>query len=107
MQNIHKHIRFQSITKFTDWLAFFWGIIFTLFCSLAAFRENLGGIFNNRLPLAGDGSFTAIFLKLLKERLIVQKQEKNLRTIELLHTQELEENEDNLDEILIEELSKI
>lgn len=67
MQSRHKHKRFQSITKFTDRLAFFWGLIFTLFCSLAAFRENLGGIFNNRLPLAGDGSFTAIFLKLLKE----------------------------------------
>ena len=51
----------------TSKFIFLLGLIFTVFGSLAAFRENLGSIFSNRLPLAGDGSFTAIFLKLLKE----------------------------------------
>lgn len=41
--------------------------LISLSLSLYLFRETLFGVFKNRIPLAGDGLFTGIFLKLVVE----------------------------------------
>lgn len=48
------------------------GLIVVLQLAMWAFRENLLGIFSNQLPLAGDGTFTAIFLRSVKESTLGQ-----------------------------------
>jgi hypothetical protein len=46
------------------------GIVFVLYLSLFIYSENINTLFTNTIGLAGDGSFTAYFLQILKERSI-------------------------------------
>jgi hypothetical protein len=42
-------------------------LLISLALSLHLFRETFSGVFKNRIPLAGDGLFTGIFLKMVVE----------------------------------------
>lgn len=48
-------------------LIFIFGLLSTVKISLWAFRESFTDLFTNRLPLSGDGTFTGVFLEIVRD----------------------------------------
>jgi hypothetical protein len=55
-----------------NFLTYLLGLILSVLLSLWAFRGTLFGAFTNQLPLSGDGTLTAVFLRSLKESSFAQ-----------------------------------
>ena len=65
-----KKFYFRLTEKQKPIIYFISGILFVFYLSLFVYSENINTLFTNTIYLAGDSSFTAYFLQILKERSI-------------------------------------